>query len=237
MALITTEEEIGLCSLLRKCKALENLSLYYVLGVHDNDMITMAQSNRNLRSISLMLTPQHCEGYGYRTALTDDSLKALALWCPMLQSVELTFFGCEPDWPEIGFTQAGLVMLIWSCPIRDLKLGGANIFDDEGMKALSCARFLESLKLVCCSAITDAGMHFLARSPSLINLTLELCDALTDDGMVEVVRSRNLESLTIEKCSQISLKAVQEAAKTVHYTDDCPGFKEWVEGCVYGSQV
>ena len=237
LALITTEEEIGLCSLLRKCKALENLSLYYVLGVHDNYMITMAQSNRNLRSISLMLTPQHCEGYGYRTALTDDILKALALWCPMLQSVELTFFGCEPDWPEIGFTQEGLVMLIRSCPIRDLKLGGANIFDDEGMKALSCARFLESLKLVCCSAITDAGMHFLARSPSLINLTLELCDALADDGMVEVVRSRKLESLTIEKCSQISLKAVQEAAKTVHYTDDCPGFKEWVEGCVYGSQV
>jgi F-box/leucine-rich repeat protein 2/20 len=130
-----------------------------------------------------MLAPQYCEGYDYRTTLTDDSLKALALWCPMLQYVELTFFGCEPDWPdEIGFTQEGLVMLIRSCPIRDLKLGGANIFDDEGMKALSRARFLESLKLINCVAITDAGMHFLARSPSLIDLTLELCDGLTDDG-------------------------------------------------------
>jgi len=237
LARITTEEQIGLCCLLRKCKALENLSLYYVLGVHDNDMITMAQSNRNLRSISLMLTPQDCEGYGYRTALTDDSLKALALWCPMLQSVELTFFGCEPDWPEIGFTQEGLVMLIRSCPIRDLKLGGANIFDDEGMKALSCARFLESLKLTRCIAITDVGMHFLARSPSLINLALELCDGLTDDGVVEVVRARKLESLTIEKCSQISLKAVQDGAKTVHYTDDRPSFKEWVDRCLYGPQV
>ncbi|RLN13199.1 hypothetical protein C2845_PM09G15010 [Panicum miliaceum] len=182
LARISTEAEIGLCCLLRKCKALENLSLYYVLGVHDSDMITMAQSNRNLRSISLMLTPQHCEGYVYRTALTDDSLKALDLWCPMLQSVELTFYGCEPDWPEIGFTQEGLVMLIRSCPIRDLKLGGANIFDDEGMKALSCARFLESLKLINCIAITDAGMHFLARSPSLTNLMLELCHGLTMMG-------------------------------------------------------
>ncbi|OEL16656.1 F-box/LRR-repeat protein 14 [Dichanthelium oligosanthes] len=62
LAQITTEAEIGLCCLLRKCKALENLFLYYVLGVHDNDMITLAHYNRNLRSISLMLTPQHCEG-------------------------------------------------------------------------------------------------------------------------------------------------------------------------------
>ncbi|RLM54414.1 hypothetical protein C2845_PM10G13720 [Panicum miliaceum] len=237
LARISTESEIGLCCLLRKCKALGNLSLYYVLGVHDTDMITMAQSNRNLRSISLMLAPQYCEGYDYRTTLTDDSLKALALWCPMLQSVELTFFGCEPDWPdEIGFTQEGLVMLIRSCPIRDLKLGGANIFDDEGMKALSRARFIEALKLINCVAITDAGMHFLARSPSLINLTLELCDGLTDDGVVEVVRARKL-SLTIAKCCQISLKAVQGAAKTVHYTDDCPGYKEWMDRCVCGPQV
>ncbi|CAL5048130.1 unnamed protein product [Urochloa decumbens] len=231
---ITTEAEIGLCSLLRKCKGLENLSLYYALGVHDNDMITLAQNNRNLRSISLMLTPQHCEGCVFRTPLTDNSLKALALSCPMLQSIELTFFGCVPEYPEIGFTQKGLAMLIQSCPIRDLALGDADIFDDEGMKALSSARFLESLKLVSCIAITDAGMHHLARSPSLINLTLELCDGLTDDGVAEVIRARKLESLTIEKCPRISLQAVQGAAKTVHYTDDCPGFKEWVERCMYG---
>jgi F-box/leucine-rich repeat protein 2/20 len=236
LARLTTEAEIGLCCLLRKCKALENLSLYYVLGVHDHDMITLAQNNRNLRSISLLLTPQHCEGYVYRTTLTDDSLNALARWCPMLQSVELTFFGCEPDWPEIGFTQKGLVMLIQSCPIRDLTLGGANIFNDKGMKALSRARFLESLKLVRCIAITDSGLHLLARSQSLISLTLELCHGLTDRGVAKFVRARKveLESLTIEKCSRISLKAVQGAAKTVHYTDDCPGFSDWVDRCVYG---
>ncbi|CAN6340075.1 unnamed protein product [Urochloa humidicola] len=233
LARITTEAEIGLCCLLRKCKALENLSLYHALGVHDNDMITLAQNNRNLRSISLLLAPQHCEGY-YRTSLTDDSLKALALSCPMLQSIELTFFGCVPEYPEIGFTQKGLVMLIQSCPIHDLTLSGADIFNDKGMKALSCAQFLESLKLICCIAITNAGMCHLARSPSLINLTLELCDGLTDRGVAEVVRARKLESLTIGKCSRISLEAVQGAAKTVHYTDDCPGYREWVNCCVYG---
>ncbi|CAL5053194.1 unnamed protein product [Urochloa decumbens] len=204
------------------------------IGSLEELVVEDSQNNRNLRSISLMLTPQHCEGCVFRTPLTDNSLKALALSCPMLQSVELTFFGCVPEYPEIGFTQKGLEMLIQSCPIRDLALGDADIFDDEGMKALSSARFLESLKLVSCIAITDAGMHHLARSPSLINLTLELCDGLTDDGVAEVVRARKLESLTIEKCPRISLQAVQGAAKTVHYTDDCPGFKEWVERCVYG---
>ncbi|CAL5042481.1 unnamed protein product [Urochloa decumbens] len=237
LARTTTEKEIGLCCLLRKCKALENLALYYALGVHDNDMITLAQNNRNLKRISLMLTPQHCDGYVYRTSLTDDCLKALALCCPRLQSFELTFYGCEPEYPEIGFTQKGLVMLIQSCPIRELTLSGVDIFNDKGMKALACAQFLESLKLVSCIAITDAGMHHLACSPSLINLALELCNGLTDRGVAKVVRARKLESLTIEKCSRISLKAVQGAAKTVHYTDDCPGYEEWMERCVYGPKV
>jgi len=189
LARTSTEPELGLCCLPTKCEALENLCLYYVLGVTDNDMVTLAHNNRNLRSISLMMHPQHCEGYVYRTSLTDDTLKALALCCPMLQSFKLSFYGCEPDWPEIGFTQEGLVMLIHSCPIRDLSLGGAHIFDDEGMKALSRARFLESLKLVRCIAITDAGLRPLACSPCLINLTLELCDDLTDDGLSEFVHA------------------------------------------------
>ncbi|KAL6626802.1 hypothetical protein ACP70R_030528 [Stipagrostis hirtigluma subsp. patula] len=234
---IITESEIGLRCLLSKCKSLENLCLYFVHGLNDNDMITVAHTCSNLRSISLGLRPQHCEpDYAYRTALTDDSLNALALKCPMLQSFELTFFGCEPTYPEIGFTQEGLVALIQSCPIRDFVLNGAFIFDDEGMKALSCARFLESLELTRCIAITDAGMRHLACSPRLINLTLALCDGFTDDGVGEVVRARKLESLIIEKCSHVSLKAVQGAAKSVQYRDDCPGYVQWVDCCVFGER-
>uniref|UniRef100_A0A0A8Z273 Uncharacterized protein n=1 Tax=Arundo donax TaxID=35708 RepID=A0A0A8Z273_ARUDO len=192
LARIKTEPEIGLRCLLSKCKALENLCLYLLLGLNDNDMSTLAHNYRNLRSISLLLRPQFCEDYVYRTALTDDSLKALALRCPMLQYVDLAFFGCEPGWPELGFTQKGLVTLIQSCPICDLKLNGADFFDDEGMKVLSCARFLESLELMCCIAVTDAGMRHLACSPSLINLTLSLCDGFTDDGVGDVVRAGKL---------------------------------------------
>ncbi|KAL6604046.1 hypothetical protein ACP70R_044407 [Stipagrostis hirtigluma subsp. patula] len=168
-------------------------------------------------------------GYVYKTALTDGSLKALALGCLVLQSFELRFWGCEPDWPEIGFTQEGLVTLIQSCPIRHLVLSGANIFDDDGMKALSSAQSLESLELEQCIAITDAGMRLLACSPCLMNFTLRLCDGVTDDGVSEVVRVLRLESLVIEKCAQVSLQAVQGAAKSVHYRNDCPGYAEWLD--------
>ena len=141
----------------------------------------------------------------------------------MLRSFELIFWGCDRHWPEIGFTQEGLVMLIQSCPIRDLVLSGAHIFDDEGMKAVSSAQFLESLELMHCVGVTDAGMRLLSCCPCLINLTLRQCDGFTDSGVTEVAVAWNLESLVIEGCSRVSLNAVQGAAKSVHYKEDYPG--------------
>ncbi|KAL6602709.1 hypothetical protein ACP70R_043070 [Stipagrostis hirtigluma subsp. patula] len=223
LARITTEKEIGLRCLLRKCKALTNVCLHYVYGLKDADMITLTHSCSNLRSISLRLTPQFNEGSVFRTSLTDDSLKALALRCPMLQSFELIFWACDSSWPEIGFTQEGLVMLIQSCPIRDLVLSGANIFDDVGMKALSSAQFLETLELTDCIEITDAGMCLLACCPSLVNLTLRQCDGFTDAGVTKVARARNLESLIVEGCYRVSQEAVQGLAKSVRYDDGYPG--------------
>ncbi|RLN12202.1 hypothetical protein C2845_PM09G14500 [Panicum miliaceum] len=223
LARIATEKEIGLSCLLRKCKALKNLSLHYVHGLHDNDIITLSQNCNNLTSISLRLTPQFNEGSVFRTSLTDDSLKALALRCHMLQSFELIFWACDCNWPEIGFTQEGLVMLIQSCPIRDLVLSGAHVFDDEGMKAVSSAQFLESLELMDCGNVTNSGMRLLSHCPRLINLTLWQCDGFTDAGVTEVARARNLESLIIEGCSRVALNAVQGTAKSVHYKEDYPG--------------
>uniref|UniRef100_A0ACD5ZAP7 Uncharacterized protein n=1 Tax=Avena sativa TaxID=4498 RepID=A0ACD5ZAP7_AVESA len=120
LAHVITKPEIGLHFLLGKCKALETLYLEY--------------SCNNLKTISLWLMPLWC-GSRFRTVLTDDSLKALALSCPKLQVVELTFTFCDDDWPtEIGFTQEGIVMLIQSCPIRALVLNGASILYDEGIR-------------------------------------------------------------------------------------------------------
>uniref|UniRef100_I1R6R0 F-box domain-containing protein n=1 Tax=Oryza glaberrima TaxID=4538 RepID=I1R6R0_ORYGL len=223
---IVTVEEIGLRSLLGKCKSLEKLCLHFVLGLTDSDMITLAQNCSNLRSISLQLEPVFCEGPEgrvCRTPLTDESLKALA-GCRMLQVVELTMFGCDYAYPEIGFTQEGLMMFFQSCPIRDLVLCGANIFDDEGMKALSSAQFLQTLELMDCVYITDAGMCLLADSPSLVNLTLRQSDGFSDVGVGEVVRARKLNSLIVEGCSRVSQKAVLGTAKSVRYERYYPGY-------------
>lgn len=138
LAKIVTEPEIGLRFLLGKCKALEKLCLDYVVGLDESEMITLFQNCGNLRSISLRFMPRHGVDLHFSTPLADASLKALSLYCPMLQAVELTFTFCAPKWPsEIGFTQGGIVMLIKSCPIRVLMLNGANNFYDRGMKFLS----------------------------------------------------------------------------------------------------
>ncbi|VAI43152.1 unnamed protein product [Triticum turgidum subsp. durum] len=142
LAHIKTWPEVGLRVVLGKCKALEKLCLEYVHVLNDNDMIALSRSCSNLKSILLWLNLQryssdvsYCET---RTSFIDNSLYAIALNCPMLQTVDLRFTRCSRDWPsEIGFTQKGFLTLIQSCPIRVLVLNNANFFDDEGMKAVS----------------------------------------------------------------------------------------------------
>jgi F-box/leucine-rich repeat protein 2/20 len=220
LARFQTWPEIGLRFVLGKCKALEKICLQYVHALNDNDMIALSQSCNNLKSISLWLRPHFYDG-DYRTSFTDDSLKALALSCPMLQVVEFTFTYCSPDYPtEIGFTQNGIVPLIQSCPIRALVLNGANIFYDSGMKGLSISQSLETLELVDCRSITDAGLDFIIQAPCLSNLTLRKCNNVTDNGIAALACSGKLESLTVIGCRQISQEGVHGAAKSVRYSAD-----------------
>ncbi|CAM0951122.1 unnamed protein product [Alopecurus aequalis] len=226
LARVKTWPEIGLRAVLGKCKALENLSIEYVLALNDNDIIALSRSCSSLKSISLGLNlqryssdVQYCET---RTSFTDDSLYALALNCRMLQIVDLKFTGCDPGWSsEIGFTQQGFLVLIQSCPIRVLVLNTANFFDEDGMKALSSSPYLESLELILCHELTDAGMRFISQTPCLSNLTLRVCHNVTDVGVDELKRAHKLESLVIEYCGEISLQAAQGVAKSVHYSKDC----------------
>ncbi|CAN6274084.1 unnamed protein product [Urochloa humidicola] len=226
LAHIITVPEIGLRFLLRKCKALEKLCLDYVIGLDEREMIAVFKNCSNLRSLSLRLMPLHCgPGMDYRTPLTDESLKALSLSCHMLEIIELTFTFCCSTYPsEIGFTQEGIVMLVQSCPIRALKLNGANNFDDEGMKGLSSAQFLETLELVDCERITDAGLSCIPSMPSLNRVTLQQCKKVTNNGMDELARLQKLESLTVVGCRQISPRAVQGAARSVHYSTESESF-------------
>ncbi|EEC69383.1 hypothetical protein OsI_38523 [Oryza sativa Indica Group] len=157
--------------------------------------------------------------------LTDSDMITLAQNCSNLRSISLQLEPVFCEGPEeIGFTQEGLMMFFQSCPIRDLVLCGANIFDDEGMKALSSAQFLQTLELMDCVYITDAGMCLLADSPSLVNLTLRQSDGFSDVGVGEVVRARKLDSLIVEGCSRVSQKAVLGTAKSVRYERYYPGY-------------
>ncbi|XP_037451474.1 F-box/LRR-repeat protein 14-like [Triticum dicoccoides] len=225
LAHIKTWPEVGLRAVLGKCKALEKLCLEYVQALNDIDMIALSRSCSNLKSISLWLNLQryssdisYCET---RTSFTDNSLYALALNCPMLQIVDLSFTGCAADWPsEIGFTQQGFLVLIQSCPIRVLVLNTANFFDDEGMKALSSSPYLETLELILCEAVTDAGMHFIGQATHLSNLTLRLCHEVTDVGVAELGHAHKLESLVIDCCSKVSLQGARGVAKSVHYSSN-----------------
>ncbi|VAH00219.1 unnamed protein product [Triticum turgidum subsp. durum] len=226
LARIETWPEVGLRVVLGKCKTLEKLCLEYVCALNDIDMIALSRSCSNLKSISLWLNLQryssdvnYCET---RTSFTDNSLYALALNCRMLQMIDLSFIGCDADWPsEIGFTQEGFLVLIQSCPIRVLMLNNANFFDDEGMKALSSSPHLEALELILCHAVTDAGMRFIAHTPCLSNLTLRMCHNVTDVGVAEQEHAHKLESLVIESCGKVSLQAAQCVAKSVQYSSKC----------------
>uniref|UniRef100_A0A0D9WEN2 Uncharacterized protein n=1 Tax=Leersia perrieri TaxID=77586 RepID=A0A0D9WEN2_9ORYZ len=180
--------------------SLEELVVKNCKGVSQYDLLKFGSGwmlqkfefeiNDNYRQSGTMdrsYMPHYPYVYNTLTPSIDDSLKALALYCPILQTVELKFTFCSSMWPsEIGFTQEGIVTLIQLCPIRVFVLNGAHIFEDKGMKGLSSAQFLETLELVHCEGITDAGMSFIVHTPPLINLTLRKCKNVTDDGMAEL---------------------------------------------------
>uniref|UniRef100_A0A0D3FUS6 Amine oxidase domain-containing protein n=1 Tax=Oryza barthii TaxID=65489 RepID=A0A0D3FUS6_9ORYZ len=196
----------------------------------DNDLIALSQTCKNLKSISLWLNPEHYnvgDDIVFRTGFTDGSLKALRMLNSHLRvfardmgTPRIKILGPPLDPPEIGFTQEGLVSLVQSCPIRVLMLNSA-LFNDDGMKALSTAQFLETLSLIDCDEVTDHGMRFAVHFPSLINLTLRYCYSVSDVGLSELVHAQKLESLVVGGCPMISEKGVQCAAKSVCYEVEC----------------
>lgn len=211
----------GLSCLLGKCQALEKLLLDMCIGVKDSDMIALSQQSSNLRSISLRLPSQFLAPVLVNTPLrlTNESLKALARGCSMLEVVELSF--SDAEFPSFScFSQDGVLMLIQSCPVRVLTLNSACFFNDSGMEALCSANFLQTLELVKCQEVSDEGILLVIRFPFLTNLKLHRCLGVTDNGLKPLVGSQKLESLTVEDCPQISEEGVRGAAKSVSYKQD-----------------
>ncbi|KAH7688465.1 F-box and leucine-rich repeat protein 2/20 [Dioscorea alata] len=211
----------GLSFVLGKCKSLEKLHLDMCIGVKDADMAALSRCSENLKCLSLHLPSQFLAPVlvNSPSQMTDDSLRALAQGCSMLEEVELCF--SDGEFPSIScFTQNGILTLIESCPIRVLVLNSCCFFNDVGLAALCTAHFLEHLELVKCQEITDDGIMLVMSFPYLNTLKLSKCLGVTDDGLKPLVGSGKLGTLIVEDCPQISEHGVQGTARSVSYKQD-----------------
>lgn len=211
----------GLACLLEKCKNLEKIRLDMCVGVRDCDIVGLAQKSSNLRSISLRGPSDFSLPLllSNPLRLTDESLKALAQNCSMLESIRISF--TDGEFPSFSsFTLNGILTVIQMCPIRKLSLDHVYSFNDVGMEALCSAPYLETLELVRCQEITDEGLQLVAQFPHLCVLRLSKCLGVTDDGFKPLVGSYKLELLSVENCPQISERGVQGAARSVSFKQD-----------------
>nr|XP_043606175.1 F-box/LRR-repeat protein 14 [Erigeron canadensis]XP_043606176.1 F-box/LRR-repeat protein 14 [Erigeron canadensis] len=211
----------GLACLLDKCKNLEKIHLDMCIGARDCDIIGMAQSSRNLRSISIRVPsdfslPLLME---HPLRLTDDSLKALAQNCTLLESISLSF--SDGEFPSLSsFSLNGILNLIITCPVKNLSLDRVYSFNNIGMEALCSCAHLETLELVRCQEISDEGLELVAHHPILRVLRLTKCLGVTDDGFKPLIGSCKLELLAVNDCPQVSYMGVQGAAKSVSFRQD-----------------
>ncbi|KAH7688438.1 Leucine rich repeat proteins some proteins containing F-box protein [Dioscorea alata] len=200
----------GLSFVLGKCRSLERLHLDMCIGVKDADMAALSQCSKNLKCLSLHLPSQFFAPVlvNSPSQMTDDSLRALAQGCSILEEVELCF--SDGEFPSIScFTQNGILALIESCPIRVLVLNSCCFFND-----------VDHLELVKCQEITDEGIMLVVSFPYLNTLKLCKCLGVTDDGLKPLVGSGKLGTLIVEGCPQISEDGVQGTARPVSYKQD-----------------
>lgn len=211
----------GLACVLGKCKNLEKIHLDMCVGVRDCDIIVLAQRARNLRFISLRVPSDFSLPLLMNNPLrlTDESLKAVALNCSMLESVRISF--SDGEFPSFSsFTLNGMLTLIRMCPVRELALDHVYSFNDVGMEALCSAQYLETLELVRCQEVSDEGLQLVGQFPRLCILRLRKCLGISDDGLKPLVGSYKLESLSVEDCPHISERGVQGAAKSISFRQD-----------------
>lgn len=211
----------GLACVLGKCQKLEKIHFDMCVGVRDSDIICLARKSRNLRSISLRVPSDFSLPLLMNNPLrlTDESLKAIAENCAMLETIKISF--SDGEFPSFSsFTLDGILSMIGKCPVRELALDHVYSFNDVGMEALCSAPHLEVLELVRCQEISDEGLQFLSQFPCLKVLKLSKCLGVTDDGLKTLVGSYKLDFLAIEDCPQISDRGTQGAARTVSFRHD-----------------
>ncbi|PKA48297.1 F-box/LRR-repeat protein 14 [Apostasia shenzhenica] len=209
----------GLSFVLGRCLSLEKLRLHMCIGITDREVIELSQNSTDLRSFSLRLPSQFTAPVLLNSPLSNESLRALAGGCRMLDELELSF--SDGEFPSVScFGPGAVIGLIQSCPIRTLKLQGAYFFNDIGMEAICSSPYLQVLELCQCQEVSDEGMMLLVHFPCLRVLKLCKCLGITDSGLKPLAGLEKLDSLIVEDCPQISEKGIEGAARSLSYRQD-----------------
>ncbi|XP_024976677.1 F-box/LRR-repeat protein 14 [Cynara cardunculus var. scolymus] len=211
----------GLACILDKCKNLEKIHLDMCIGARDCDIIGLAKNSRNLRSISIRVPSDFSLPLLMENPLrlTDESLKAVAQNCTLLESVSLSF--SDGEFLSLSsFSLDGILSLIKMCPLKELSLDRVCSFNNIGMEALCSADHLQTLELSGCQEISDEGLELLAHYPRLRVLRLMKCLGVTDDGFKPFIGSGKLEVLVVNDCPQVSHTGVEGAARFVSFKRD-----------------
>ncbi|GMH15901.1 hypothetical protein Nepgr_017742 [Nepenthes gracilis] len=211
----------GLACVLWKCRNLENIHLDMCVGLRDSDIVGLAQKSRGLRSISFRVPSDFSLPLllSHPLRLTDESLKAVAANCSMLESVSISF--SDAEFPSFSsFSLDGILNLVKSCPIRELSLDRVYSFNDVGMEALCTVNCLETLEIVRCQEMSDEGLQLVVHFPRLQVLRLNKCLGVTDDGLKPLIGTYKLGLLVVEDCPQISERGVQGSARSVSFKQD-----------------
>lgn len=212
----------GLGCILPKCRYLVSLHLDMCMGLRDRDLVGLAMSSTGLKYLSLRCPSDFSLSVpaNYSPQLTDESLKAIAKYCLVLEEVSISFAdGCYPFVP--CFSLDGILALVEGCSmLKALVLDRVYAFNDRGMEALCVARTLETLELIQCQEVSDDGMQLVRHLPSLKHLKLSKCLGISDEGLNAFTGSYKLESLKIEDCPKISEKGTQGTATEVYFRCD-----------------
>ncbi|GAB2250229.1 hypothetical protein Droror1_Dr00013588 [Drosera rotundifolia] len=211
----------GLACVLSKCKNLEKLHLDKCVGLRDADIIALAKNSRALKSFSLGISSDLSFPLSMNNPLrlTDESLRAVAENCPMLETAKISF--SDEEFPNfLSFTLHGILALVERCLVRELSLDRIYSFNDAGMEALCSAKWLETLDLVKCQEVSDEGLQLVAQFPQLQTLRLSKCLGVTDLGLKPLVGTYKLRLLTIEDCPWISSRGVRGTARSVSFRQD-----------------
>jgi F-box/leucine-rich repeat protein 7 len=134
--------------------------------------------------------------------LTDNGIKSVARYCPLLKEVslndcsQLTDYSCFELSSKLGQS------------LRYLSLAKCVQISDVGLKQV--ARFcykLRYLNVRGCEAVSDQGLACIARSsgPRLKALDVGKCDRITDEGLKAISEScPNLRKLGLRECDLVS---------------------------------